>query len=153
MSAISLVSISSRINLWKHEDTDFVSLVSHDNVWFVRVLLGVQYLRLQGLSMKELILHNNLMLNGSISETLCQCLHDPLLERVVPGQVLLVANTHVELKPVQPSEQPLVSDLKVLGSLNFQGIMDVKHLHVLFVSELVVKSFEVKSVQVLDQGL
>jgi hypothetical protein len=49
LGSASLEGVSGCRGLRKHEQSNLLSLVSHDNIWLVRVLVGVQYISLKSL--------------------------------------------------------------------------------------------------------
>ena len=94
---IGLQSVSRGRGLWQDEHTNLLTLISHQNVWSVGILSGIEHLCLKILGLIEIFLKDDLMFNTGVGEPLGQSLHDSLLEGVILGEVLVKADSQVQI--------------------------------------------------------
>lgn len=112
LSAISLKGVASDRCLWEHENTHLLSLVAHDDIWLVWVLVCIQDVSIEHLGLVKFILLDELMFDRGACETLGEGLNDSLLEGVELGVGLKELEVVHHLLILKSYQQALVGELK-----------------------------------------
>lgn len=144
-----MVGVTGGVSLRENKDTDLLALVAHEDVWLVRVLPGIQDISVQNLSLEELVLGDDLVLNAGVGEALGERLHDPLLEGVEVGglSLLVVAELLVQVLHLQGRDEAGLGQLQGGGGFESESMVDIGQLQILLILEVAVDPLKVEAVE------
>lgn len=111
MGTISLVRVASSVGLRQDKDTNLLALVAQDDVWLVGVLSGVENISIQDLSLEELVLGDDLVLNACIGEAFGKSLNHALLEGVKASLGFLIPKLFVEVNSLNGRDETILGQL------------------------------------------
>jgi hypothetical protein len=99
------------VGLRQDKDTNLLALVAQDDVWLVGVLSGVEDISIQDLSLEELVLGDDLVLNACIGETFGKSLDHALLKGVKASLGFLIPKLFVEVNSFNGRDETILGQL------------------------------------------